>query len=169
MIKELVGFIRFVLGVIVGAILYLPLTLVPILGPLFAGYASGRIAKTGVTTGIILGFLTSCLGFIAWIYFIYPRINSVLDSTLSWVFLWVFVIWNITSIVFMLGGAVIAGIQNTAEKISAVPRRGFEEDAQMSTEFNVTNTFIVCPNCGSANPDDKEKCSFCGNQIRLNP
>ena len=115
MIKGIVGFIRFLLGLIVGVVLFIPLTLVPIIGPLFAGYISGRIAKTGVTTGIILGFLSSCIGFLAWIDFVYPSINSILDSTLSWVFLWVFVIWNITSIVFMIGGAVIAGIQNAAE------------------------------------------------------
>jgi ABC-type transport system involved in multi-copper enzyme maturation permease subunit len=166
MIKLIVGFARFVLGLVVGAALYIPLTLAPIIGPLFAGYTSGRIAKTGVTTGILLGFLSSCMGFLAWIYFIYPRINSVLDSTLSWVFLWVFVIWNITSIVFMIAGAVISGIQNMADKIKIAPHSRSEEDEQMSTEFNVTNTFIVCPNCGCANLEDKEKCDFCGTQIK---
>jgi hypothetical protein len=164
MISGVVGFARFVLGTAVGAIFYVPLTLVPIIGPLLAGYVSGRIAKTGVTTGIILGGVSSCLGFIAWINFIYPQVNGSLDSTLSWVFLWVFVIWNITSIVFMIGGAVIAGIQNTADKIKIMSR--IPEDETMNTEFNVTNTFIVCPNCGSANPENSDKCSFCGAQIR---
>ena len=42
----------------------------------------------------------------------------------------------------------------------------FAENENMNTEFNITNTLIVCPNCGSANPEDKDKCSYCGAPLR---
>ena len=165
----IVEIIRFLIGLIVGAVLFIPLTLVPLVGPLFTGYTSAKIAKVGVTRAIILGFISSLAGFLAWVFYIYPQIAGSLDSTLSLVFLWLFVIWNITSMIFTIGGALISGIQTTTEKIQLAAAQTMATrtgEQGMNVECDIAETLIVCPNCGSGNKEDAKTCCFCGAQIQ---
>lgn len=170
--KMLSGLIRFIFGAIIGAMLFIPLTLIPIIGPLSTGFAAARISKSGPGRAATLGLISSCLGFAFWALFIFPRIGAMLDSTLLFIFFWVFAIWNITSILFTMIGAVLAGIGNMAVNIASTAsqqkwRHTPEEFAEKEDEPGAEEqVFIVCPSCGSSNLEEAGKCSFCGAELR---
>ncbi len=151
---------RNVLGFLAGSLIYFILVLLPFAGPLLSGIAAGRIAKKGPGAGFFLGAFSGIAGACLWAYLLFIVLDLRLDSFFSWLFLFIFVLWNAASIIFAGIGGVLGSIAAGTERLFSGPSPGAVYESGESVM-----TLVVCPDCGTANPEENIMCSSCGAKI----
>lgn len=156
--------LRILFAVLVGSLIYIPLVLIPLLGPLITGLVAGWISKTSTKRAFFIGVISGTLGFLFLVFIVVPNWNLRLNLFLWWIFF----IWNLIAILFTGVGASFGSmISSTAEFFSDFRRfrikdRGKGEERKRFYESEAEiHTFIICPNCGISNPEESEYCSNC--------
>jgi hypothetical protein len=158
------GMLRAAEGAIAGTILYVPLLLFPLIGPLLAGLAAGKTAKSDPGKSLLLGFFCGVVGSAIWLFAILPgwRINP---EWFYWIVWGIFLLWNLLSILFCtlgsLMGAMIAASQAAVSQIrknAAFAQRETNPEQQAPT-------YVVCRACGTSSPDGSASCKDCGSPL----
>ncbi len=136
-----------VLGIIVGAPLYVILNFIPLVGPFLSGFTAGKISQGGLKNGSLAGFFSGVIGsllifslFSGWVY--------------SWGFLSKFLVggflllWNLVGIILTTIGGIVGAIFH--------PKKESQEERKI---------LVVCKNCKSTNPKGKKYCDSCGEKL----
>lgn len=159
-IKEI---LRILFAVLTGSLLYIVLILIPIIGPLITGLIAGWIAKSKPKTGFFIGVISGIIGFLFLIFIAFPTWNLNLNFFVWWIFL----IWNLIAFLFTGVGAILGSMMSTtADFFSKFDRSERRKKEDIYVHEPETPIFVVCPNCGMSNPEDKGYCSSCGTPLR---
>jgi len=154
---------------IYGSLLSIPLILIPIIGPLYAGIQTGKAAKVFPIAGFTTGFLSYTIGGAIWVFALFPLIGIRPEGILTGIFLFLFTGWNILC-AFIAGiGGMMGSMMSYAEDAFTAGRE-WDEKSDIYTEEDIdrgknTTTYVVCPSCGTTNPEDSEYCTGCGKEI----
>jgi len=119
-----------------------------------------------------VGFLSGIFGFAFYLFFVFPRWGISGNFLLMWIIL----LWNFFSIIISgLGGSVGSMVSVTSEFFSdfnfrsgdlpdsGTGREEVSEKAENGVE--TSKVFIVCPSCGTGNPEGALRCKSCGEAI----
>ena len=162
-------------GLIIGSLLYVPFVIVPLIGPLVAGISAGRIAKTSPQRGFLIGIASAAIGFLIWIFVVFPFFNVRPDSLLSGIFWLLFALWNVfTALIAGIGGILGSMLSLSERMLSSykgtgrnIPR---EQTGTGAAETNASETnapvFVICPACGTSNPENGASCVNCGKEMK---
>jgi Na+/proline symporter len=166
---EIKSIIRMAYGILAGSLLYVPLVVIPFAGPLYSGIFTGRKAGTMPIAGFFAGFLSGVIGYLLWALVIFPFFNVRPQGLLQGIFWLVFLAWNILS--FFLAG--IGGVMGSILSYSEGMRPGYpngknrqEDSYERAAPETSAPTFVICPSCGTSNPEDSTHCRNCGKDIR---
>jgi len=165
--------LRIVAGTLVGSSLYVVLNWIPLVGPLIVGLAAGRIARA---RGFLVGFFSGILGFAFLLFFVFPQWGISGNFFLMWIMLF----WNFVGIVLAgLGGSMGSAtgrgsgfsyrfgsgrgrIFGSRGGIGSGPR-GEKKTEKESIE--APEILVVCPGCGTGNPEGASNCKSCGGAL----
>jgi len=156
--------LRILAGTVAGAILYIPLVLVPVAGPLASGFAAGWVARTTPMKAFWTGFAAGALGFLAWVFYILPGWDLKPDL-ISGVFLWVFLAWNMLSVMASAVGSIFGSMISSARKLLSDFGERTREERRVERDADVP-VYVICPECGASNPDESALCEACGANIQ---
>ena len=167
-IKDL---LKILYGSLAGSLLYIPLMFLPLAGPLYAGIFAGKKAGTMPIAGFFIGVASAILGYLAWIYAIFPFFNIRTDGLLSGIFWMLFLAWNIFCALLAGIGGMLGSILAYSEKMFSGHNSNSRRNKPMETEElrepeTRAPTFIICPGCGTSNQEDSTNCKNCGKDIR---
>ena len=176
------------LAIIIGALLYVVLSWVPVFGPLIVGIAAGRIAKGPILRGLLVGASSAIAGFML--------LSIYAPSGLSGNFLIILIIipLTLTGIIFAGIGGIFGSLMvattdflssrqfrkppesaewepNTAETSDLFDGHKKEHYKSDTTTYPhtpdaVLKTLIICPNCGLGNPEEYMYCTSCKMKLR---
>jgi hypothetical protein len=167
---QIKDYVRIIYGTFAGSLLYIPLVLLPLAGPLYAGIFAGKKAKTMPVAGFFVGAASAAIGYLFWVYAIFPFFNIRPEDLVSGIFWMLFLGWNIFCAILAGIGGVIGSILSYSEKmLSGRNINGRKIDPRVIPEVNGTEpnapTFVICPGCGTSNPEDSTHCKNCGKDI----
>lgn len=161
---------RVLYGLALGSLIYVPLALVPVIGPLAAGLSAGKAAKVRPPQGFLLGVGCAVSGFLLWVFVVFPFFNVRPDNLLSGIFWLLFALWN-------LFGALVAGVGGVLGSLASLSERVFSSRSVTNggrsgkTEEAIPNessapVYVICPACATSNTEDAIYCINCGRKIR---
>ncbi len=164
--------LRAVAGILVGSSLYVVLNWIPLLGPFMVGLTAGRIARA---RGFLVGFFSGILGFAFLLFFVFPRWGISGNFFLMWIML----LWNFVGVVLAgLGGSMGSAARRgpafsyrfgSGRGRIFGSRGGSEsgpgENRAEKDSIEAPEILVVCPKCGTGNPDDASNCKFCGGAL----
>ncbi|MBN2251000.1 MAG: zinc ribbon domain-containing protein [Candidatus Altiarchaeota archaeon] len=154
--------IRLLLGIFTGTIMYTPLVLVPFIGPLAAGFATGWIAKTRPQKAFSAGLFSGLLGFLAWDLYIIPA-WEIETGYLFWIFWWMFLVWNLLGMILSgVAASLGSAMSSTKEVLSEYGKQNRMRETRYETDPPV---YVICKSCGATNPDDSIYCAICNERI----
>jgi len=159
---RLLDALRAFLGLVIGAFLYVPLSLIPIVGPIASGYAQGMIMRTSPGRAFLLVVLSGMLGFFLSLYIISTVFAYEFGSLFSWIALWMFFAWNLMQTGFNGIGCVFASLASGSKQIHPRTR---QEKGNSELDIDI-ETFIICPSCGISNPDGSVSCASCARSLQ---
>ena len=148
--------------ILFGALLYMILNWIPVIGPLFMGMRVGRMVKGHPMKGAGIGILSAVVGFFFLNVFIFPNWD---------IFGRVLLIgWNVIGIIFAGIGGAIGSMKSAISdfKISGDKRNTNTNLFQTFKSGNNVKTLVICPNCSSTNPEGREHCGSCGAKLYTN-
>jgi hypothetical protein len=166
-IKDL---LRIGYGMLAGSLLYIPLILIPLAGPLYAGIFAGKKARTMPLTGFFVGIASAAIGYLFWAYAIFPFFNIRAVDLFSGIFWVLFLAWNIFCALLAGIGGVLGSILAYSEKMLSSNninrRKNVSTDAdEIKDPETKPPTFVICPGCGTSNQEDSTNCKNCGKDI----
>ena len=163
------GALRIGYGIMAGTLIYMPLVLLPIAGPLYAGVYAGRKARTSPLGGLTVGVSCALLGYLFWISVVFPCLNLRPDGLLSGIFWLAFLGWNVFCGLLSGVGGMMGAMLSYSEKGYNACRTGrartTDQDEKIPPAAPRAPTFIVCPACGTGNQEDAARCKSCGQEI----
>jgi len=162
--------LRVLYGLLTGSLLYIPLVLLPLAGPLYVGIFAGKKARTMPITGFFVGVGAVAMGYLFWVYAIFPLFGIKTDDALSGIILLLFLAWNIFCALLAGIGGILGSILSYSEKmLSGQNLQGMKNKPDgtddISTPETTPPTFIICPSCGTSNQEDSKHCKNCGKDI----
>lgn len=157
-------------AMIYGTLLYVPLTLLPLAGPFYAGMQAGKKAKTGPVMGFFAGIISAVAGYLFWVTVLFPFLGIRPDNILSDIFWIAFLGWNVLcAFISGIGGMMGSMLSFTESNFKAYGKnadRPGPEEADLTEEHNNSApTFIICPSCGTSNEEKAKQCKSCGKEI----
>ena len=153
----MITYLRSMIAVITGSILYIFMVWAPVIGPLITGFMVGLVSGDNARRGFFTGLFSGILGFSILIY-IFFRLD--INNFISIFLLWVLILWNLIGIAFIVLGSVMGAITfSPLRSIGFVMGRKKRNEPEMKT-------FIICRNCGSSNQESNEFCRVCGLLLR---
>ncbi len=156
--------LRIITGTLVGSLIYVILNWIPLLGPLSAGLAGSRIAKG---RGFLVGVLSGIFGFAVLLFFVFPRWGISGNFFLMWILLF----WNLIGIILAGLGGLMGYTTKRWSGFSyqfgsgGVSGRREKERRDSIDEPGTPEMLVICPACGSSNPDGSVRCNFCGGPL----
>ena len=163
-------------AVLIGAVLYMGLNWIPIIGPLSVGIISVYISGGNFKKGFTIGLLSATFGFLAILavisrFGVFSQLFGSSGTALMVVLLlWILFLWNLVSI-FIAGiggifGSLISPRRFFARKIQEKePIRIDIPKNEIASKSNI-KTYIICQNCGTGNLDSTDNCISCGLKLR---
>ncbi len=145
--------------VLVGALLYMILNWIPVIGPLFMGRRVGRMVKGHPMKGAGIGILSAVVGFFCLNVFIFPNWDIFGRILL--------IGWNFIGIIFAgIGGAIGSMTSAISDlKISGDRRNAYTNAFHTFKSESDVKTLIICPNCSFTNPEGRAYCGSCGAKL----
>ena len=162
---------RALYGILAGSLLYIPLVLLPLAGPLYAGIFAGKKARTMPIAGFFAGIASAILGYLFWINVIFPFFSLKPGDLVSGIFWVLFLAWNVfCALLAGIGGMLGSILSYSENRLSmfsgkTMKNEPIEPEDSPTTETNAP-TFIICPDCGTSNQEDSANCKNCGKDIR---
>ena len=168
---QIKDFFRVAYGTLAGSLLYIPLVLLPLAGPLYAGIYAGKKARTLPVAGFLVGLSSAAIGYLFWVYVIFPFFNIRPDNLFSDIFWAVFLAWNIFCALLAGIGGMMGSILAYSEKKLKEYNGNVRKKDPMDTDDarapeTSAPTFVICPSCGTSNREDSTYCKSCGKDIR---
>jgi hypothetical protein len=163
--------LRILYGSLVGSLLYILLVFLPLAGPLYAGIFAGRKARTMPITGFFVGVSSAVLGYLAWVYVIFPFFNIRTEDFIAGIFWILFLAWNIFCALLAGIGGILGSILAYSENMLSSShnnrrKKDFVESPGKNAPEPHVPTFVICPSCGTSNQEDSTHCKNCGKDIR---
>jgi hypothetical protein len=163
--------LRIVYGLLAGSLLYIPLVLLPLAGPLYAGIFAGKKAGTMPVAGFFVGAASAAIGYLFWVYAIFPFFNIRTEDLISGIFWMLFLGWNIFCAILAGIGGMMGSILSYSKKMRSEYNGKDRKKGPMETEESrapetTAPTFIICAGCGTSNQEDSTHCKNCGKDIR---
>lgn len=153
------GCLRGIVGIIAGGILYSAMIWIPIIGPFITGFITGYVSRGGIKRGFFAGLLSGICGFTLLIYLITSHLSVISGEIINILVLWIITLWNITGIFFSALGGAIGAMTSLSSDI-------FVGRWKSKTRISRVKTYIICPNCGSSNPESAKTCRSCGTVLQ---
>lgn len=155
------------LAITVGALFYVGLNWVPVLGPLFSGALVGYLRGGNTKKGFHMGVSSGVIGFVV-LLLIFSGVGvfqtTGLTTVVTILIVWILFIWNMTGIFFCGVGGVFGSIASRMSLLlGGMPKIRETQEPKPTHRGGIT--YVICPNCGEGNPKSEGKCSSCG--IRL--
>ncbi len=162
--------IRMLYGLALGSLVYVPLVLVPIIGPLFAGISAGKIAKMRPQQGFLLGVASAAIGFLLWVFLVFPFFNLRPDTILSEIFWMLFILWNLFCILLAGIGGLLGSMLSLSDRMFFSHKGTNDKISRETVEENANGSnapvYVICPACATSNAEDAVRCINCGKEIR---
>lgn len=154
--------IRILPATIVGTLLYMGLSWVPLIGPLVVGFVTGWIRAGTTKEGFNAGIISGTVGFIS-LMILLSTIgifeNSGYKVVITLLVLWIIFLWN-------LMGVLLCGIGGFAGSLVRSTHMFFEKRAGTGvSQKKGAKTFLICSDCGVGNLNTEKICTSCGNQL----
>jgi len=152
-------YLRSMMGIIAGGILYSAVVWIPIIGSFMTGFVTGYISKGDMKRGFFVGLLSGICGFTLLIYLITGHLSVISNEIINILILWVITLWNITGIFFSGLGGAIGAMTSLSSDI-------FVGKWRSKSGVGKVKTYIICPNCGSSNSESAKTCRSCGTVLQ---
>lgn len=154
--------LRKILAVIVGALLYILLNWIVILGSIASGFAAGWVARCSSKCGFLIGALSAALGFCVFLY-VMKFTSLAVDTLLDFLLFWMFIIWNLVGFLFAgIGGILGSMLYKPMGPLSKIRGSGGSRKSGIEPKVDV---YVICPNCGFSNSEENEYCKSCGTKL----
>ena len=182
-------------GILFGGILYVALNWIPIIGPIAVGFMVGHMIKQNPGIGFKAGIYSACLGVIILaILFANTGLFNFSGAGIILVLLaiWILFIWNLVGILLAGLGGIVGSITGQTQRIFEgilpglaglpfgvsfnmpkakrvlrleAPPLDKQEDIKPANEEKKMK-FVICPNCGSSNPESNNVCENCKQNLK---
>jgi hypothetical protein len=161
---------RMLYGLALGSLIYVPLALVPVIGPLAAGLSAGKAAKVRPPQGFLLGVGSAAVGFLLWVFLVFPFFNVRPDNLPLGIFWLLFALWNLFGAMVAGIGGVLGSMLSLSERVFS-SRNGTNRGRAGKTGEEIPNesdapVYVICPACATSNTEDAVHCINCGKEIR---
>ena len=156
--------LRSAAAVLAGGIIYSALTWVPLVGPFATGVLVGWWTGGGFLKGLRNAAYAASLGSIIVFYMIaaYGLPPAGTQAPINLVFLWMLLIWNVTSIIVAGAGGGIGALSRDVRTL--IPTNLMESLSQHKPRKGVE--YRICPSCGQGNVESAKTCIGCAKPLK---
>lgn len=151
---------------VLGALAYLGLNWIPIVGPLGVGLIVGYVRRKGPRDGFRVGVYSGLIGAVAVVYLFYETKVlglSGISAFPSFLIVWIMVLWNLVGVFFTgVGGALASMFFHAHDFLE----KRFEPGYDSAQRREQVTSFIICENCGEGIREHAGECPHCKMEIK---
>ena len=150
---------------LLGALGYVGLNWIPIVGPLGVGLIVGYVRRKGPRDGFQVGVYSGLIGAVTVVYLFYEtKVLSLsgISTFPSFLIVWIMVLWNLVGVFFTgVGGALASMFFHAHDFIEKRLDHGL--DTRRMREH--VTSFIICERCGESMQENAGECPHCKMEI----
>lgn len=147
---------------IAGALVYVGLNWIPVVGPLATGFIVGQTIKADSRKSFNQGILAGTIGFVILMFLMNALgiFNMTGTQMIGGILVaWILFIWNAIGILLCGAGAMVGSLFSRTSRM--LEGFGFGRVKEYSHDYR------MCPECGFSFPDGAKSCSNCGLELFL--
>ncbi|MFH1787912.1 MAG: DUF5518 domain-containing protein [Candidatus Altiarchaeota archaeon] len=146
---------------VIGALSYVGLNWIPILGPLAAGGVVGYLRRRGPRDGFRIAAISGVFGALAVVYlFAETGVLAFNDMSAfpSFLVMWIILLWNVVGVLLTGAGGALASMFFHAHDFL---ERRFDGGRERPGGSQGSASFIICERCGEGVRACEDKCPHC--------